>query len=258
MNIPCSLDGLNILVTRPSEQANELAELISKAHGRPVNFPTIEILGPSNKKEIKQKLSEITESYLLIFISTNSVKYAFPLMPESIPENLNIAAIGTTTARKLDEFGLKPQIVPQTNMDSEELLFLLKNKKLKDKKIFIIRGNNGRNYLKEELEKLGAKTEYLEVYRTEIPKRDARNLIDNWDKFVDVVTVTSAQILENLFILAGSGGEKKLKKTPILVASKRLAERAKSLGCEEIYTASSAKDESMLKSLCEIRKNFLS
>tara|TARA_Y100001935_G_scaffold216100_1_gene187739 strand:- start:2739 stop:3530 length:792 start_codon:yes stop_codon:yes gene_type:complete len=258
MNSPCNLNGLNILVTRPYEQALVLSELISKSHGRPVSFPTLEIIGPENKNQIRLKLSKLTEAHLLIFISPNAVKYSFPLMPDNIPSNLYIAAIGSTTAKVLYEHGLEPQIVPEANMDSEELLSMLKKQKLDGRKILIIRGNQGRDYLKKGLEDLGAVTEYIEVYRTRIPERDAKNLVDNWDKFVDVVTVTSVQILENLFILTGDRGKEKIKKTPILVVSQRLAEKAKLLGCKKIYIASSANDENMMKGLCEAHKDLIS
>mgnify|MGYP000532489885 CR=1 FL=1 len=61
---------------------------------------------------------------LLIFVSANAVRYAFPLMPDKIPLDLQVAAVGTATARALEEHGLDPTLVPDSRMDSEGLLAL--------------------------------------------------------------------------------------------------------------------------------------
>lgn len=247
---PCHLGGLNVLITRPAGQADEFAEQVSAAHGRPVSFPTLEILGPQDKVAARAQLAELAMIDVLIFVSANAVRYAFPLMPDNIPLDLQIAAVGSATARTLDELGLEPTLLPK-RMDSEGLLALPRLQSVDAQRILIVRGNGGRETLRETLSSRGAQVDYVEVYRRQLPKRNPANLIRSWDRLVDVVTATSVQILDNLFTLLGDEGEELLRRTPLVVASQRIAEHAAERGCTEIWLADSALDKDMLQGLCD-------
>jgi uroporphyrinogen-III synthase len=118
--------------------------------------------------------------------------------------------------------------------------------------IVIVRGNGGRELIRETLEERGARVEYVEVYRRQIPNRNPANLIANWEQMVEAVTITSGQILENLFTLLSEEGGEALKSTPMVVVSERIAEQAAALGCQIVYLADSAMDKDLLTSLCEI------
>ena len=246
---PCNLGGLNVLVTRPAGQAADFAEKISNAHGRPVSFPALEILGPEDKHAARAQLTSLTSVDMLIFVSANAVRYAFPLMPDNIPLDLQIAAVGAATARTLDEMGLEPTLVPE-RMDSEGLLALPQLQAVDGRRILIVRGNGGRETLRDTLEARGARVGYVEVYRRQLPRRNPANLIRNWGQLVDVVTATSVQILDNLFTMLGEEGIDLLQKTPLVVASRRIAEHAAGRGCEQILVADSALDGDMLQTLC--------
>lgn len=247
---PCNLGGLNVLVTRPADQAAEFAEKVSAAHGRPVSFPTLEILGPADKQAVRTQFSTLASVDVLIFVSANAVRYAFPLMPDNIPLDLQVAAVGTATARTLDDYGLEPTLVPE-RMDSEGLLALPALQSVDDKRILIVRGNGGRETLREVLESRGARVAYAEVYRRQLPQRNPANLIRNWDSLVNVVTATSVQILDNLFSMLGELGEPLLQKTPLLAASERIAAQARARGCDKVMVAPSALDRDMLQALCD-------
>ncbi|MGB5641316.1 MAG: uroporphyrinogen-III synthase, partial [Sedimenticolaceae bacterium] len=97
----CNLAGLSVLVTRPEHQSEGLCDLIQSAHGRPVRFPALEILGPTDKKAARTQLEGIKRADLLIFVSANAVQYAFPLLPEQLPFDIDIAAVGRATAAAL-------------------------------------------------------------------------------------------------------------------------------------------------------------
>lgn len=252
---PCDLAGLSILVTRPAEQAETLCELIQNLRGRPIRFPALEIKGPENKKEAQQQLALIAKTDLVIFISRNAVQYAFPLLPDNIPLDLQISAVGTATANALEEYGLDPTVVPD-KMDSEGLLTSPQLQNVKDKNILIIRGNGGRELLAETLKERGANVEYAEVYRRQLPQRNAKNLVNGWSQMVDTVVATSNAILDNLLTLLGEDGGELLKQTPLVVVSQRMAEHADALGCEIIYISDSATDADVLKTLCEVNEDI--
>ncbi len=252
---PCDLAGLSVLVTRPAEPAAALSEAIQAARGRPMSFPAMEILGPADSKATRRRMQEINHCDLLIFISANAVQYAFGMLPDDIPLDLPIAAVGSATATALSNAGLDATLVPAKRMDSEGLLALPQLQSVKGKKILIIRGNGGRETLRETLLERGAKVDYIEVYRRRIPKRNPANLIRNWGQMVDVVSATSNAILDNLFTLFGEAGRTLLQQTPLVVISQRMAEHADELGCEYIFIADSALDKSIVKTLCEVNRD---
>jgi len=249
----CDLRGMSILVTRPEAQADGLCSLIEKAHGRPVRFPAMEIL-PLDTAEARQVLADAASADLLVFISANAVTHAFPLLPEELPLDLPVAAIGEATARRLEEYGLPATLVPHGRFDSEGLLALPRLRDMKGRKVIILRGRGGREKLRTELQVRGAEVRYAEVYERRLPRRGAANLVKGWDRLVDVVTATSSEVLDNLLKMLGEEGAALLRRTPLVVLSERTAEHAYHLGCREIWVTEQAGDRGILQTLCEIRE----
>jgi len=253
VNPPCHLGGLSVLVTRPAHQAEGLCELIQAAHGRPIRFPTIEILGPADKQTARSQLAAARQADLLVFVSANAVQYAFPLLPDQLPLDIDIAAVGKATASALGESGLDPTLLPE-RMDSEGLLALPALQDVTGKSILILRGNGGRELLAETLRERGADVTQVEVYRRTLPKRTAgaRNLLGGWQQLVDVVIATSNAIFDNLLELLGDEGLALLQTTPLIVVSQRGAEHAIAKGCQSVFLANSAADRDLLDALCEV------
>ena len=249
----CELKGMSVLVTRPEGQADGLCELIEKAHGRPVRFPAMEIV-PLNTEAARQVLADAASADLLVFISANAVSHAFPLLPEELPLDLPVAAIGEATARRLEEYGLPASLMPLGRFDTEGLLALPELQDMQGRKVVILRGRGGREKLRSELEARGARVSYAEVYERRLPRRDATSLIKAWDRLVDVVTVTSSEMLDNLMKLLGEEGAALLRQTPLVVLSERTAEHAYEQGCREIWVTEQAGDRGILQALCEIRE----
>jgi uroporphyrinogen-III synthase len=252
----CNLAGLSVLVTRPAHQADGLCEGVERLHGRPVRYPVLEILGPADKHAARKSLQQASRADLMIFVSANAVQYAFPLLPDQLPLTVDIAAVGTATASALDDAGLPPTLVPE-RMDSEGLLELPALQQVDGKSVIILRGNGGRELLADTLAARGAEVAQVEVYRRSLPHRAAGtdNLIRGWSQLVDVVTVTSRAILDNLFTLLGDEGDALVQQTPLVVISQRLAEYAVSRGCEIVYVAASARDDDVIATLCEVNED---
>ncbi len=210
----------------------------------------MEIVAAADADQARARLAHASHANLLIFVSANAVHYAFPLLPDSLPADLAIAAVGRATARKLAEYGLGPDLVPRDRYDSEGLLALSELQDMQNKRVIIVRGNGGRSRLMDELNRRGAKVEYAEVYQRQLPTRNPANLLADWNRLIDVVTATSNELLDNLFTLLGREGQPKLQSTPILVISQRMAEHAQVLGCQQIYLAHDASDKALLSELC--------
>lgn len=255
---PCNLAGLSVLVTRPAAQSDGLCDLIEQAHGRPVRYPAMQIQGPADKQAARRQLAAASNARLLIFVSVNAVQYAYPLLPEQLPVDIDIAAVGSATARALREVGLDPNLVPE-RMDSEGLLALPALHDVAGKAVFILRGNGGRELLHDSLRERGALVEQVEVYCRGLPERTAGtdNLLRNWTQLVDVVTASSQAILDNLFTLLGDDGAQRLRQTPLVVVSQRVAEYAVERGCGIVYVAASARDRDVVETLCEVSEDVV-
>jgi len=253
---PCNLDGLSVLVTRPVHQADKLCALIEAAHGRPIRFPALEILGPADKVAARDALAAARRCDLLIFVSTNAVDYAYPLLPDQLPADVGIAAIGQATAQALDRLGLAPTLVPE-RMDSEGLLALPGLQNIQGRSVLVLRGNGGREHLADTLRERGAEVVQVEVYRRQTPQRKAAaaNLVQNWEQLVDVVLASSNAILDNLFVMLGETGVSKLTVTPLVAVSQRMAAHAVERGCGIVHVANSARDEDVLVALCELSQD---
>jgi uroporphyrinogen-III synthase len=248
---PCHLQGLGVLVTRPAEQAQRLGEAIEAAHGRPLLFPCVEIAAAADPAAVRTQLQTAADYDLLIFISVNAVQYAFPLLPDTLPLNQQVAAVGAATAAQLEAYGLEPTLVPE-RFDSEGLLALAALADMTAKRVLVLRGNGGRELLADTLRQRGAQVDYAEVYQRLLPRRSAGNLVAGWESWVDAVTVTSIEILDNLFTLLGAAGASKLQKTPLVVVSERLAEHARARGCRKLYLAAGASDHALMQALCAL------
>jgi uroporphyrinogen-III synthase len=250
----CNLQGIGVLVTRPDGQAKALCDLITKHGGNPIHFPVITIDPPDDKAAAKLILNEIGRYDVVIFISPNSVRYSLDLISgDTLPANLLICAVGKGTARVLEESGIKVDVSPEGPFDSESLLAMPELSQVAAKNILIVRGNGGRGLLGDTLRKRGAVVDYVEVYSRKISSQNPDPLITEWDRGVNIVTVTSCGILDNLFTLLGDAGRAKLCSTPLIVVSQRIKSRAQEHGCNTIVLASEASDQGLLYAICEWR-----
>jgi uroporphyrinogen-III synthase len=247
----CDLTGIGVLVTRPRGQEQQLCDLIASQGGTPIPFPTIAIQGPVDPDRVRAQLQQIQAYDLVIFVSPNAVRYGLELMSgEELPPGLPVAAVGKGTARTLAGRGVQVDIVPRQRFDSEALLQLPELTDVADRRILILRGNGGRALLGDTLRQRGARVEYAEVYSRHPLRTDAGSLLATWQQRVRVCTVTSCEILDSLFQMLGEQGSAMLTRTPLVVVSERIQERARELGCSQVIIAPEASDQGVLHAVC--------
>lgn len=252
----CNLSGAGVLVTRASNQAGSLCRQIAEINGQPLRFPVVEIGTPEDPAKVQSILAGIADYDIAIFVSPNAVIWGLKQAPGGVfPANLELGAIGKRTARTMAEAGYAVDIVPENQFDSEALLETHELRQVEGKRVLIFRGNGGRELLGDELQQRGAEVVYAEVYQRGCPAIDPLNIIYRWNDDVDVVTVTSIHLLENLFILLGEEGKALLTETPMVVISDRMRQRARELGCQQIILAQGADEDQILDALCVWSKN---
>jgi uroporphyrinogen-III synthase len=250
---PAPLAGTRVLVTRPAAQAEPLCRLIERAGGTPLRFPTIEIAPPSDRAALERIIDRLEQFQLAIFVSPNAVTHALAAIRSrrgALPAQLAIACVGPGSARALAEFGIDAALTPGRS-DSEGLLELPRLQQVGGERIVVFRGEGGRELLAETLRQRGAQVEYAECYRRQRPTVDAGALArDLMQERIDIVTLTSADALRNLYGMLGQVAGARLARVPLVVVSERLRDLAHELGHHgPVKVTAGASDEAIVAAI---------
>jgi uroporphyrinogen-III synthase len=244
------LRGLGVLVTRPAHQAPGLCRLIADHRGRPLAFPAMEILPVADPGPARALLAQPWD--LAIYTSANAVQHAAPLAPSGgLPAAVRLAAVGAATAQALAGLGRPADLLPG-RFDSEGLLALPQLGSPQGLRVLIVRGQGGRALLGETLAERGAQVYFAEVYRRALPVVDVAPLLARWGQDVQVVSVTSSEVLEGMIRLMGPEGRTRLCATPLVVISERTRQAAVAFGVRRVESASGADDASQLAVLLRL------
>jgi len=172
------LRDIGILITRPSHQQTEIESLIKNEGGTPYSVPLIKIVSPESWDSADSSISEIESFDWILFTSVNGVDGFWDRVKQS-GKNINqllpikIAAVGSKTKKRLEELGLEVSIQPKT-FDGENLLELIDNEQINNKRILFPGAEYGREQLINGLVNVGASVISVPVYRT-IPNDDVNS-----------------------------------------------------------------------------------
>jgi uroporphyrinogen-III synthase len=244
------LAGRGVVITRPAEQARQLAELVQANGGTPILFPLLAIVPLEDYSACDTVIATLEHCDWAIFISTNAVQQGMPRLFQQYarpPVKLRFAAIGPSTAAELARFGVAQVLSPQHRFDSESLLALPEMQTVQGRRIMIFRGTGGRELLAEQLTDRGAEVVFAECYRRINPQHDTGTLQRLWQNGqLDAIIVTSSEALRNLLDLTGSA--EWLRATSLYVNHRRIADLARTHGLRAAVADGSG-DEAMLQSL---------
>lgn len=252
------LDGLSVLITRPSLQQHSLSEKISSAGGKPLSLPLIEIVALENSSEIdstRRAVQDLDRFSLLIFVSSNAAQIGGELINDywpQFPVGIEVIAIGKTTADTVIRQLACSVTSPEQGSDSEAVLALPLLQTVTDKRIAIFRGKGGRELLANTLRERGAEVAYIEVYsRKPVSYSPTEIMTFLSENACDVITVHSGESLQNL-VEQSADNINQITLLPLVVPSQRIAEQARQIGFAEVICANGADDEAMLEALQQL------
>lgn len=240
------LASLSVLVTRPAAQTDVLCKAIAGAGGEAIALPAIEIE--------PLQADPVSGCDLAVFVSVNAVAHGAHLLPRDA--GVQIAAIGKATAAALAQAQLPANIVPESGFDSEALLAHPQLKLAAGARVVIVRGVGGREVLQQTFAAHAMTVETREVYRRMAPRVDPQRvdaIEAQWaEGGIDVVTITSVETLNNLLGLLSERGRALLRRTTLVLASRRIMEAAANSGCEGLMiVAAGADDQSTIDALAQ-------
>ena len=156
-----------LISSRPQETNVQLSDDLKKSEIKLLSFPLTEI-HPLNNYQIFDGVIENIKTYQhIIFISTNAVHFFLERVKKlslQIPKNLIFSSIGPTTKLLLQKKLSVDVHSPIKTFDSEHLLKEKIYNNVEGQKILIIRGEGGRETLKNALEEKGGIVNYGECY----------------------------------------------------------------------------------------------
>jgi uroporphyrinogen III methyltransferase/synthase len=190
------LFGKRVVVTRAREQASELKGLLEDAGAQVVQFPTIEIAPPASFDSLDRAVDEHYD--WLVFTSTNGVRFFFERLfakgrDARALAGTKVAAVGQSTADDLRTRGIAPDLVPERFLSTELLPLLAEDQR--DIRTCVVRAEEGRDELLDELRRRGGDAELAVAYRT-IPVYAE---LESLPETIDVITFTSASTVDNFF-----------------------------------------------------------
>ncbi len=242
-----------VLVTRPVDQAGRLCSLIEAAGGEALRLPALEIHPLEDTSQLESLVAALENFQLAVFVSVNAVQMGLPFILDRRPwpAGVKLAAVGPTSTRAIEHYGLSVDYVPEHEFSSEGLLAIDALQDMHGKRVVIFRGKGGRSKLYDSLTARGAEVEYAEVYQRTCPVVDYQTMLELLQQEnLDVITVSSNESLQNLCHMAGPQGLPILREKLLLVPGQRQLLLAEQLGFTKTpIVAENASDEAFVEAL---------
>jgi uroporphyrinogen III methyltransferase/synthase len=196
------LFGKTVVVTRTREQASELVAQLSALGAECLECPTIRVVPPQDWAPMDEAIDRLGTYDWLVLTSVNGVNFFFDRLYERGKDvramgNFRTAAIGPATAKRLRDFGLKSDIVPETYR-AESIIEAFENESMEGKRVLLPRAKEARPILPVEVRKMGATVDEIAAYETEQARDNVDILIKGLEEgSIDMVTFTSSSTVRN-------------------------------------------------------------
>jgi uroporphyrinogen-III synthase len=243
-----------VLITRPEKAGRALAQQLKGIGISAWCYPLFDYQ-PLTDEDTTQTLVKKYPHGIIIFVSVAAVEFAHRTFNLDHWQQKTIIAVGTATKAALKDFGVNA-ISPELHT-SEGLLMLnaLNEININHQDIIIVRGDGGREHLAEQLSIRGASVHYLESYqKVWLPL--TQNPVQQWKKQqINCIVITSNALLESIISLINNSDNDWKNTCLWIVASERIAERAKQLGLLNIVNANGANDQAIISAINIYGKN---
>jgi len=200
------LMGRSIVVTRAREQASELVKRLSDLGAECLECPTIKVAPPDDLKPLDKAIENLSTYDWLIFTSVNGVNFFFNRLFVNNKDvralsNVHTAVIGPATAKRLFDFGLQSDIVPESYR-AESIIKAFAGKDINGKKMLLPRAKEARPILPLELIRMGAVVDEVTAYCTRAVQDNADLMLTRLkEKTIDMITFTSSSTVKNFHAL---------------------------------------------------------
>ncbi|MFJ5297321.1 uroporphyrinogen-III synthase [Pseudomonas sp. NPDC088368] len=247
------MTGWRLLLTRPAEESQALAETLAQAGVFSASLPLLDIEPLPVSEENRSIIYDLAAYCAVIVVSKPAARLGLEMVDEIWPQPpmQTWFTVGAATAQILDDYGLRV-FFPEHGDDSEALLDLPQLQDAisgYDPKVLIMRGEDGRELLAERLRERGVSVDYLPLYRRNLPQYPASVLPQRVAaERLNGLVVSSGQGFQHLRDLAGDAWPS-LAQMPLFVPSPRVAELAREAGALTVVDCRGASASALLAAL---------
>ncbi|WP_299692080.1 uroporphyrinogen-III synthase [uncultured Vibrio sp.] len=240
---------MTVLVTRPGSQGQSLCQQLADEGIQAIHHPLIRIVDNPYSGHLAAQLNS---SDIVIAVSHHAVTAAQNILSKTSsiwPTSPLYLGVGQKTAHVLSKACKQKVNYPQVG-DSEHLLKLTELNGVENKSILILRGNGGRELIRDSLLLQGAQVSYCETYRREYIPISDHGTYQKWiNNKTSKVVITSQEQLEYLCSITPGEYMSWLSTRQLFVPSQRIAERAQQLGFSHVINTQSAANQILLAAL---------
>lgn len=204
-----ALFGKRIVVTRARAQASDLTRRLEDLGADVVELPVIKIMPPDDPAPLEKACADLGGFDWVVFTSVNAVDAFFDRVRASGGDarafaGLKICAIGPATSSRLEEFGLRADLIPEKYVAESIFEALSGRGEIAGARFLLPRANIARPALRELLEKGGGHVTEVTAYQTVVEPSSALKVdsVIAGGK-VDAVTFTSSSTVKNFVDLLG-------------------------------------------------------
>lgn len=238
------------VLTRPADSHPVLRQQLQRLLPRvPIlNTPLLNFVA-GDSAAAQAELARCAEGDWLIFVSPRAVEFTAALWPLDRWPTARFACIGQATADALRRLRPNAQpVVPDTTADSEGLLAALTPQDFAGARVWLLRGQEGRERLPEQLRAWGAAVTPVAVYQ-----RHCRPVAD-WPSAPALWVLTAPAAVQCLAAAIRQQTESeaaRLLHSPLVLINARTASLARQLGFTGAMTLSHAPDDAALAEACQ-------
>ena len=214
------LYGQTVAVTRMPDQSAALRAALEVLGAEVIETSTIELAEVDDYYAVDQALRRIREYDWLVLTSASGAAATFARLEAMGLDSRalagpRIAAIGSATAARLMEHGVRPDLVPNEAV-GEALAQAIIQRGVAGRRVLLLRSDIARSHLVEALAGAGAACDDLAVYRTVCPQSLPAEFVERIDAGrIDWLTLTSPSSLVNLLQLLGKDRLQKLRRVKL-------------------------------------------
>jgi uroporphyrinogen III methyltransferase/synthase len=241
--------GQTVLVTRPAQQATDLATRFERCGAEVLLQPAIEVRAPADLSEVDRTLSQLEQYNWVVFSSANGVHAFFqrlvtPSRDIRALRSVKLAVIGPATRDALSQYQLQADCIPG-RFQAEDLAAAL-GQQAAGKRVLLVRASRGREVLAEQLEASGADVRQVVFYESvDVGQADAEVADAMGAGTIHWTTVTSSAIARSLQQLFGND----LQQTRLVSISPITSATLRELGYEPAAEAVEATMDGVLNAI---------
>lgn len=238
------LFGQTVAVTRSRSQASRIAADLETLGANVLEIPTIDIRPAADPEAAAVLVERVGGFDLLVLTSPNGVEHFFTTLFDAgfdarVLADVEIAVIGPGTAAALEQFGLRPDLMPEATFTTDALGKTLCEQDLTGKRILLARSDIAPKLLPEALEAAGAVVEDFPIYTTARPDGLSPDALAAFTAGeVDWITFSSSSTVENFITLAGDQAAEILAKVNIASIGPVTSDALRAAGFEPTTEAS--------------------